>query len=97
MAEPKKLTLGVHCKSPGMREEETRVAVLEATIEHYLPGFVKAVKKLKPAARDKEGDILWIELATRQNHLWLMNGWKRRAAKIWRRCDKTWMSDIATQ
>ena len=40
-----------------MAEEETRVAVLEATVEHYLPGFVEAVEKMKPD-KDGKGDIL---------------------------------------
>lgn len=58
MAEPKKLTMGVDCKSPDMQEEESRVAVLEATIEHYLPEFIKAVAKLKTERDGEKGDIL---------------------------------------
>jgi hypothetical protein len=54
MAEPKNLRMGVETPSPDMREEETRVAVLEATIEHYLPNFAEAVAKMQ---LDREGEI----------------------------------------
>lgn len=36
-----------------MHEEETRVAVLQATVQHYLPEFDAAIKK---AATEAEGD-----------------------------------------
>jgi hypothetical protein len=57
MAEPKKLTMGVDCPTPSMHEEETRVAVLQTTVEHYLPKFAEAVAKIKPDG-DGDGDIL---------------------------------------
>jgi hypothetical protein len=53
MAEPKKLRLGTDSPSPSMHEEETRVAVLQATVQHYLPEFDAAIKK---AATEAEGD-----------------------------------------
>ena len=58
MPEPKKLTMGVACPSPNMQEEETRVAELEATIEHYLPGFAKGIAKLKPGPSDAGSDMM---------------------------------------
>ncbi len=60
MPEPKKLTMGVACKSPDMRAEETRVAVLEATIEHYLPDFAKGIAKLKPGSSDGGGSDVMV-------------------------------------
>ncbi len=60
MASPKQLTMGVNSKSPDTREEETRVAVLEATVEHYLPEFAKAVEKMQPKADGDEGDIVFL-------------------------------------
>ena len=35
-----------------MHEQESRVAVLQATVEHYLPSFDAAVKKTKAAGND---------------------------------------------
>jgi hypothetical protein len=55
--QPKQLTMGVDCPSPSMVEEETRVAVLQATVEHYLPEFAKAVEKIKPD-KDANENIL---------------------------------------
>ncbi len=60
MAEPKQLTMGVDCRSPDWREEETRVAVLEATVEHYLPEFAKAVGKLQPKSDGETGNVLML-------------------------------------
>jgi hypothetical protein len=37
--------MGVDGPSPSMHEEETRVATLQATVEHYLPKFAAAIKK----------------------------------------------------
>jgi hypothetical protein len=34
--EPKKLRLGVECPTPSAVDEETRVAVLQATVKKYL-------------------------------------------------------------
>ena len=42
-----------------MVEEETRVAVLQATVEHYLPNFAKAVSQMKPD-EDGKGDIMFL-------------------------------------
>ena len=52
MAQPKKMRLGTDGPSPSMHEEEARVAVLEATVRHYIPEFDTAVKK---AISDVEG------------------------------------------
>ncbi len=60
MVEPKRLTMGVDCKSPNMHEEETRVAVLQATVEHYLPAFAKAIADLQPELGEKDSDILYL-------------------------------------
>ncbi len=53
MAEPKRLKMGAESPSPNMHEEESRVATLEATIEHYLPDFVRAIET---AVEDGGGD-----------------------------------------
>ena len=53
MAEPKRLRLGTEGPPPSMHEEESRVATLQATIEHYLPEFASAVRK---AADEGEGN-----------------------------------------
>ena len=53
MAEPKKLRIGTDSPSPSMHEEETRVAILQATVQHYLPKFDDAIKK---AAAEADGD-----------------------------------------
>ena len=60
MVEPKRLTMGVNCKSPNMQEEETRVAVLQATVEHYLPAFAKAIADFQPKSGDNDGGILYL-------------------------------------
>jgi len=57
MAEPRRLTMGVDCRALSMHEEESQVAVLQATVEHYLPNFAEAVAKMKPDS-DGDGDIL---------------------------------------
>jgi len=44
MAKVYPLTMGVDQESPSMVEEETLVADLQATIEHYLPEFAKGVE-----------------------------------------------------
>jgi hypothetical protein len=46
MPEPKKLRMGVDCPSPTMHEQESRVAVLQSTVQHYLPEFDAAIKKI---------------------------------------------------
>lgn len=45
MAEPKPLRMGTDSPSPSMHEEESRVATLQATIQHYLPEFAAAITK----------------------------------------------------
>ena len=45
MVEPKRLRMGVDGPSPTMHEAESRVAVLQATVQHYLPDFVATVEK----------------------------------------------------
>ncbi len=45
MPEPKRLRLGTEAPSPCIHEEESRVAVLQATVQHYLPEFDNAIKK----------------------------------------------------
>jgi hypothetical protein len=52
MAEPKKLRLGVDCPSPTMIAQESRVSVLQATVQHYLPEFDAAIKKIKTTGDD---------------------------------------------
>jgi hypothetical protein len=54
MAGPKRLRMGVNSPSPSMYEEESRVATLQATIEHYLPEFAAAVGK---AADENDGEV----------------------------------------
>ncbi len=58
MAEPKKLRLGTMCPSPTIDEEEARIAVLRATIKHYVPDFDKAIRKLAAEAAADEPEIL---------------------------------------
>lgn len=50
----------MECKSPSMQEQETRLAVLQATVEHYLPEFANAMEKLQPKSDDNDGDILYL-------------------------------------
>ena len=52
MAEPKRLRMGADSAYPTMHEQESRVAVLQATVEHYLPDFDTAIKKVKAAGDD---------------------------------------------
>jgi len=52
MPEPKKFKLGTDSPSPSVHEEETRVAVLQATVLHYLPEFADTVK----AAVEEDGN-----------------------------------------
>lgn len=58
MAEPKKLRLGTDGPSPSMHEEESRVAVLEATVRHYLPEFDAAIKKIVTALEGERPVLL---------------------------------------
>jgi len=40
------LTMSADLKSPSLHEEETRVATLMATVEHYIPDFVRGVEEV---------------------------------------------------
>jgi len=40
------LKMGAELKSPSLHEEETRVASLMATVEHYIPDFVRGVEEV---------------------------------------------------
>ncbi|MBL8818727.1 MAG: hypothetical protein JNL58_22050 [Planctomyces sp.] len=51
MTEPRRLRLGTDGPSPTIYEEETRIAVLQATVPHYLPGFDSAIEKAIADAR----------------------------------------------
>jgi hypothetical protein len=51
MTKPKKLRLGIESPSPSLHEEESRVAVLEATVRHYLPQFEALIKKAVAKAK----------------------------------------------
>ena len=52
MPEPKQLRVGVACSFPTMHEQESRVAILQATVQHYLPEFAAKIKKIKAAKDD---------------------------------------------
>ena len=52
MAEPRKLRMGADSPFPTMHEQESRVAVLQATVQHYLPQFDAAIKNVKAAGDD---------------------------------------------
>ena len=45
MVERIRLRMGTDSPSPTMHEAESRVAVLQATVQHYLPDFVATVEK----------------------------------------------------
>lgn len=49
MAEPKNLIRGVDSAAPTADEENHRIAVLRATIYHYLPQFAAAVQQASQA------------------------------------------------
>lgn len=53
MTEPRRLRLGTDSPSPNIYEEETRVAVLQSTVPHYLPDFDVAIQKAIAEARDE--------------------------------------------
>ena len=46
MAKNIPLKMGADLKSPSLHEEETRVATLMATVEHYIPDFVRGVEEV---------------------------------------------------
>ena len=50
------LKMGADLKSPSLHEEETRVATLMATVEHYLPNFVRGVEEI--AAEKEEAPMM---------------------------------------
>src|SRR5436190_1144702 len=56
MAQPKRLTMGVDSPPTPTHVEEVRVAVLRATIEHYIPEFARAVA----SARQGNADVLML-------------------------------------
>ena len=43
------LKMGADLKSPSLHEEETRVATLMVTVEHYIPDFVRGVEEVASA------------------------------------------------
>jgi hypothetical protein len=49
--------MGADSPSPTMHEQESRVAVLQATVQHYLPDFDAAIKKVEAAG---EGAVLML-------------------------------------
>ena len=51
MSEPRRLRLGTDSPSPDIYEEESRVAVLQATVPHYLPDFDAAIRKAVAEAK----------------------------------------------
>ena len=50
------LKMSADLKSPSLHEEETRVATLMATVEHYVPDFVRGVEEL--AAENDESSLM---------------------------------------
>jgi hypothetical protein len=58
MPEPKKLRMGVDSPSPTVHEEETRVAILQVTVQHYLPEFAAAVKKAAAEAEPEDAFMI---------------------------------------
>jgi hypothetical protein len=58
MAEPKRLRMGTEGPSPSIHEEESRVATLQATIEHYLPEFAAAVRKAVDEGEGNEARLV---------------------------------------
>ena len=58
MPEPKRLRMGPESPSPSMHEEESRVATLQATVEHYLPQFATAVRKAAGESGGEAGQIV---------------------------------------
>ena len=50
------LKMGADLKSPSLHEEETRVATLMGTVEHYLPDFVRGVEEI--AAENEEASLM---------------------------------------
>ena len=50
------LKMGVDLKSPSLHEEETRVATLMATVEHYPPDLVRGVEEI--AADNEEASLM---------------------------------------
>jgi hypothetical protein len=49
--------MGIDCPSPSVYEEESRVATLQATIEHYLPKFAAAVKEAAGEGTGAVGEL----------------------------------------
>lgn len=59
MATPKKLRMGIDSPAPSMHEQESRVATLQATIEHYIPAFAAAIKEAS-ANGDSNDDVFML-------------------------------------
>jgi hypothetical protein len=47
MVKPKRLKMGTDSSSPTPDEEKERIAVLRATVETYLPDFVRGVEAVR--------------------------------------------------
>jgi hypothetical protein len=58
MPEPKRLRLGTDGASPSLHEEETRVAILQATVQHYLPQFAAAIQQLIDESQGTDPDLI---------------------------------------
>ena len=50
------LNMGADLKSPSLHEEETRVATLMATVEHYIPDFARGVEEI--SAENEEASLM---------------------------------------
>jgi hypothetical protein len=50
------LKMGADLKSPSLHEEETRVATLMETVEHYIPDFARGVEEI--AAENTEAPLI---------------------------------------
>jgi hypothetical protein len=58
VAKAKNLTMGVDSSSPSPEEEKERIAVLRATIEKYLPQFVKGVNQVAQDKGDQDATMI---------------------------------------
>jgi len=50
------LKMGADLKSPSLHEEETRVATLMATVEHYISDFARGVEEM--ATENEEANLM---------------------------------------
>ena len=60
MAKAKQLRMGVDSPSTSPNEKQERIAVLRATIETYLPKFVKVVAVASSKAKDAKDNIVML-------------------------------------